>query len=57
MDSPFVQMEEEVNYEYHLSAMIGRHRRSLWDGELYQENLCPSVRFCCIYFPFCTAWF
>lgn len=37
----------KVDSKFRLSAMIGQYHRLLWDDDLYQDNLCRSVHFCC----------
>lgn len=50
-------MEEDVDYEYWLSAMVGKFIHFLRDGDLRQDSLRLLVRFCCFDFLFLSAWF
>lgn len=50
-DSFYTGMDEEVDYEHRLRAMIGQYRRFLWNSDARQGNFSPAVCFCCIDHP------
>lgn len=49
-------MNDEVDYERHLSVMNNRFCRSLDSGALTNDEIKLNINLCCIGFSFAKAW-
>lgn len=54
---PYVRMGEKQNYEFCLTAIIGRPCCEIDNGNFSQATLVPHVNFVCLYFSLSSAWF
>lgn len=52
---PFIRMEAEVYYKFNLTNMLLRLRRSIWDGDYYQDLILSDASLCCSNYPFPSA--